>query len=143
MAAQILRQTVQLLHITAFQEPADQENVRLTFSDQLAVKLNDGRRRKLNAFVPPTNLTIGWLRNWPDPFLIAASVKDLIAVFATVKSGRNCLQLLYVTTMATTTKEQCTAPIKVRSWNRPFVAVAETVAEGVGSSPCISTLLAD
>src|SRR5438045_7842514 len=29
-----------------------------------------------NAFVPPTNLTIGWLRNWPDPFLIAASVKD-------------------------------------------------------------------
>ena len=52
MAPQILRQTVQFLHITIFQEPADQENVRLTFSDHLAVKLKDGRRRNLNTFVP-------------------------------------------------------------------------------------------
>ena len=47
MAAQILRQTVQFLHITVFQQSADQENVRLTFSDQLPVKLKDGRRRNL------------------------------------------------------------------------------------------------
>jgi hypothetical protein len=35
MAAHILRQTVQFLQITLFQELVDQENIRLIFSDQL------------------------------------------------------------------------------------------------------------
>jgi len=49
---------VQFLHTTAFPESIYHENTPLTFSDQLAVKLKDGRRRKLNAFVPPTNLLL-------------------------------------------------------------------------------------
>jgi len=52
LATQILRQTVQFLHTTAFPESIYHENTPLTFSDQLAVKLKDGAVANLMRLFP-------------------------------------------------------------------------------------------